>query len=140
MFNVAFGFKNVIFIEPRKFDTTDIKYFTVQHVYFPPFFRFGRKPTLCASFVCLIAVAVSVAWTPSIEVYMFQSALIGFFVVGMFMPVFVVGTFIKVTFGIITRVNRNSLNAFLGSSKICIYIFSAPDKKGLQITAIKHML
>ena len=70
---------------------------------------------MCASFVCLIAVAVSVAWTPSIEVYMFQSALIGFFVVGMFMPVFVVGTFIKVikvTFGIITWVNRNNLKVF----------------------------
>lgn len=77
-----------------------------------PFFRFGRKPTLCASFVCLIAVAVSVAWTPSIEVYMFQSALIGFFVVGMFMPVFVVGMFTTVKFVIITLINQNNLKVF----------------------------
>lgn len=53
--------------------------------------RIGRKPTCCASIILLIASALSIAWTPNIEVYMFQSACVGFFAVGMFMPIFVVG-------------------------------------------------
>ena len=54
-------------------------------------FRFGRKPTMCTSFILLIAVALSIAWTPSIEVYMFQSAFVGCITTGIFLPNYVVG-------------------------------------------------
>ena len=55
------------------------------------FFRIGRKPTMYVSTLFLLAIALSIAWAPSIEVYMIQSACLGFFVVGMFMPIYVTG-------------------------------------------------
>ena len=57
------------------------------------FFRFGRRPTICTSLTLITGVALSIAWTPSIEVYMFQSACVGFISVGFFMPIFVLGKF-----------------------------------------------
>ena len=63
----------------------------IWHYMILSFFRIGRKPTMYVSTLFLLAIALSIAWAPSIEVYMIQSACLGFFVVGMFMPIYVTG-------------------------------------------------
>ena len=46
---------------------------------------------MCTSIILLTLSALSIAWTPSIEVYIIQSAAIGCFYVAMFHPLYCIG-------------------------------------------------
>ena len=75
-------------------------------------FRFGRKPTLSVSLVLLLAAVFSIAWCPSIEIYMFLSACVGCFSVGMFMPVFLVGKYMSGRSSVLMRKQYVALTYF----------------------------
>ena len=56
-------------------------------------FRFGRRPTLCTAHIFYTAVALSIAWTPSIEVYMVLRGFLGCIATGTFLPEYVMGEY-----------------------------------------------
>ena len=56
-------------------------------------FRFGRKRTLCVSSIFYLVSALSIAWTPSYQVYLVLIFAMGFFSVGNFMSAFVMGEY-----------------------------------------------
>ncbi|WAR08231.1 ORCT-like protein [Mya arenaria] len=53
--------------------------------------RFGRKRTMMVSTTIYVLAATVIAWTPSYVVYVLLTFSVGFFAVGNFMPVFVIG-------------------------------------------------
>ena len=64
-------------------------FFMIQVLYC--IFRFGRRPTVCATYIPLTIVALCIAWTPNIGVYMLLRGLLGCIATGSFLPGFVLG-------------------------------------------------